>query len=283
MMKMTFKSIINGRAARTGLAAAAAVAALLLFCRPAGANPRPLPFTYPYETLGKGQAEIEFYGDMTPLRVLADPTDASKGRLYEPAYVLQTEFEYGISDRLELGLYQVFEASPKDGGTNAMTFDGFKWRLRYRLAEPGELPVDIAFYAELETMHDELALEEKVILAKHFGNFHWMGNLWVEQELERPYDGGDKDVDFVINPTTGITYEISPVVRVGAEYWARGTLSPETINDRVHHFIGPTFHANFGTLWWTIGAYANLNNINNPELGEIYGPMWLRSVIGIEL
>jgi len=51
----------------------------------------------------------------------------------------------------------------------------------------------------------------------------------------------------------------------------------------VHHFVGPTFHANFGTLWWTIGAYANLNNMNNPQIGEIYGPMWLRSVIGVEL
>ena len=55
------------------------------------ASPRHLPFTYPYETLGKGELEIELYGDMTPLRVAAAPP--AQGELWEPAYVLQNEFE----------------------------------------------------------------------------------------------------------------------------------------------------------------------------------------------
>jgi hypothetical protein len=262
--------------------------ASVLLAGSAAANPRPLPFTYPYETLPERSAEIEFYGDMTPLRVAADPTDPSKGRIYEPSYLLQTEFEYGITDRWELGLYQQFEATPQDGGTNTMTFDGFKWRIRHRFADAGELPVDIAAYLEVETLHDELGFEGKIILAKHFGDWHWMANLWVEESLQRPWDTAHT-WQFIVNPTTGLTYEITPVVRVGAEYWARGELDTSgeaplaAINDRVHHFLGPTFHGNFGTLWWTLGLYANLNNVNNPQPGEIYGPMWLRSVIGVNL
>src|SRR3981081_4044329 len=83
------------------------------------ASPRPLPFSYPYETLAKGELELALYGDMTPLRVAADPADLTKGRLWEPAYRLQNEIEYGVSDRTELAFYQVFEAQPVDGGSNA--------------------------------------------------------------------------------------------------------------------------------------------------------------------
>jgi hypothetical protein len=264
------------------------VMAMVLSVRQASASPRTLPFSYPYETLAEHTTEVELYGDMTPLRVNAVPGDPSKGRIYEPAYVLQTEFEYGITDKWELGLYQQFVANPQDGGTNSMTFDGFKWRIRHRFSEAGELPVDVAVYLELETLHDELALEGKIILAKHFGSWHWMANLWAEEEDRRPYDGQHSLV-FIINPTTGITYQVSPVVHFGAEYWARGALDTsgearlDAINDRVHHFVGPTFHANFGELWWTLGLYADLNNVNNPQPGEAYGAMWMRSVIGINL
>src|SRR5260370_20753757 len=152
------------------------------------ASPRPLPFTYPYETLGEGELEVELYGDMTPLRVLANRGQSTGRHLWEPAYQLQSEFEYGVTDRVELGFYQVFEATPVDGGSNTMTFDGFKWRVRTRLAEAGEWPVDVALYLELETLHDEYSLEEKVILAKRFGRAHWMANLWVEESLARPLD-----------------------------------------------------------------------------------------------
>ena len=174
--------------------------AVVVAC-PASASPRPLPFTYPYETLDKGELELELYGDMTPLRVEADPP--AKGRLWEPAYQLQNEFEYGLTDRIELGFYQVFEAQPAGNGSNAMTFDGFKWRVRGRLAEAGQWPVDVALYLELETLHDETSLEEKIILGKRFGRLHWMANLWVEESEERPLDSDARSFHFVINPTTG--------------------------------------------------------------------------------
>jgi hypothetical protein len=255
------------------------------------ATPRPLPFTYPYETLEKGELEVELYGDMTPLRVPADPQGtATGGQLWEPSYTLQNEFEYGVSDRVELGFYQVFEGAPQPGGTNAMTFDGFKWRVRGRLAEAGEWPIDVALYLELETMHDEISLEEKVILARRVGRFHWMGNLWVEQSLVRPLDPAPpRQLDFIINPATGITYEVAPWFQPGVEYWARGELGTQgatpldVVNNRVHHFVGPTAHFDWGKLWWTFGVYVNLTNTGQPQLGETYGPLWARSVLGLNL
>jgi hypothetical protein len=280
MMKTIIECIIRG---------SMGVSALFL-CSAAGATPEPLPFTYPYETLAKGEAEDEMYGDVTPLRVYADPADPTKGRLWEPYYQLQNEIEFGVTDHVELAWYQVFEANPLDGGTNVATFDGMKFRARIRLAEAGELPLDVAFYVELEALHDEWSLEEKVILAKRFARrFHWMANLWVEQEMIRPMDDAQRNVDFVVNPTTGITYEVVPSFQPGIEYWGRGVLGArenapvDAVNDRLHSFLGPTVHFDWGKLWWSLGVYADLNNVNKPLVGEAYGPVWVRSLLGLTL
>jgi hypothetical protein len=255
------------------------------------ANPRPLPFTYPYETLPEGSLELELYTDVVPLRVEADATDPTRGRLWEPMYQLQSEIEYGISDRWEVGFYQVFEANPQAGGSNQFQFDGLKGRVRTRLAEAGEWPVDVSLYFELEAMHDEMALEEKVNLERTFGDLKWMANLWVEESLSRPFDSTAQGnaVHFIVNPTTGFTYQVTPLFHPGVEYWARGELSPsgttdqERNNSRVHHFVGPALHLNFGKLWWSLGVYAHLNDLDTPQPGDAYGPVWFRSVLGLEL
>lgn len=265
------------------IAAAVAVPGL------ARATPVPLPFTYPYATLPKGEAEDELYGDMTPLRVHADPTGAGTARLWEPAYVLQNEIEYGVTDRVELAWYQVFESNPVDGGSNATVFDGFKFRGRLRLAEEGQWPVDVALYLELETLHDEMGLEEKVILGKRFGKAHWMANLWVEESYQRPFDDAQRQFDFTINPTTGFTYEVTPTFQPGIEYWARGVVNQQggsaldQTNNRVTNFVGPTLHFDWGKVWWSVGVYANLNTMEKPEPGVAYGPIWARTLLGLTL
>ncbi len=254
------------------------------------ATPRQLPFTYPYETLPEGAVELELYGDMTPNRVLRDAAgDETKGRVYEPRYVLQSEFEYGLTDHTELGFYQVFQAEPQNGGDNSLKFDGFKWRVRHRFGEAGKWPVDVAVYVELETMHDEIALEEKLLLSKRWGRFRAMTNLWIEQAIGRPYDAGTKKIDLIVNPTLGAVYELTPRFHPGIEYWMRAYLDTDSDdpiehqNRRAHHFIGPTAHLALGRLWWTFGAYVNLSNVNNPQPGEVYGPVWFRSVLGLDL
>jgi hypothetical protein len=279
-MKIIFK-FITGAAFGVALASTCA----------AHATPRTLPFSYPYETLPKGSLEIEEYTDVNPLRVPADPADPSAGNMWSLGYRLQTEFEYGLTDRVELGFYQVFEATPEPGGDNALLFDGLKWRVRTRLAEANEWPVDVSLYFELETMRDELALEGKVNLQKRLGPVRLLSNLWVEEAFERPLDtkAHGRSAAFIVNPTAGASVEVTPTFQPGLEYWARGQLaaSGETPldrqNSRVHHFLGPTVHLNFGRLWWTSGLYANLNSLHVPEPGADWGPIWFRSVIGLDL
>ena len=84
--------------------------AVLALATNAGATPRRLPFTCPDETSSDGEVEIASCVDVNPLRSTADPVDPTAGNVWNPEYILQTEFEYGLSDRRELDFYQVFKA-----------------------------------------------------------------------------------------------------------------------------------------------------------------------------
>src|SRR5664280_268660 len=247
----------------------------------ASANPRPLPFTYIYETLGKGEAEIEQYVDMTPVRVLA----VSGERAWYAASQFKTEFEYGITDRLELGLYvnfapsnPAFALTPTIGNGN-----GFKQRLRYRLAELGQWPVDVALYGEVSENEREIELEGKIIVQRHLGPLRMVANAWAEHEIE--YNG---EREWVLNPTAGAVLEVSPPVQPGFEYWMRAEYGDEetarNFNMGPHHFVGPTLLLEFGKLWWSTGAYVRLNDIHrSAAIGDNLGRVWIRSVIGIGL
>jgi hypothetical protein len=261
-----------------------AFGASLLLSATALANPRPLPFTYQYETLPKGEVEVEQFVDVKPLYVW----DADHHSVLEPAYQLTTEVEYGLTDRLELGLYMVMKNEPDSEGAGApLIFDGLKQRLRYRIGREGELPIDIALYLEVAELHDEIELEEKVILQKRFGQLKATANLWVEQGFER---GGE--VSFTLNPTVGLVYELNESATLGAEYWMHaeyvltgeeGEESPQDEwNHAPHHFVGPAVSLRWDRLWWSTGVYGRLDDFDRViRPGDKFGKAWVRTVIGL--
>jgi hypothetical protein len=252
----------------------------------ARANPMPLPYTYVYSTLPKGEAEIEQYADLTPVKGVSTAT--GNPQLYL-ASQFQTEFEYGITDHLELGLYLALQPAGPQGLYNTATLTegtGSKQRLRYRFAEEGELPVDVAVYGEVVEFDTELEFEAKILLQKRFGDLILAANLW--GEVEQPYASPTGQVDWVANPTLGATYQVTPVVHLGVEGWMRGewpygnpgrsfALGP-------HEFVGPTFMFNFGRLWWSTGAYLRADDISHTMTPlDNYGPVWVRTIIGFGL
>lgn len=286
----------NRRAARAGETLALLASLLpLLTPRFASANPRPLPFTYPWETLSQGQAEIEQYVDVVPLRVLEGSAGSTK-TVVEPRFELQTEVEYGITDRLELGLYLVAKNAPEEAGAGApLVFDGLKQRLRYRIGKEGQLPVDMSVYFEVAEMRDELEVEEKLNLQKRFGSLKLLANLWVAQSFER---GGN--VALELHPTAGFTYQVTPNLFAGAEYWMKASVplheaqgaghevaapdSPAAFNDSAHQFAGPALAFVWDKVWWSTGAYARLDEIGRPmQPGDHFGHFYVRTVIGLQL
>lgn len=296
-LKMTFITfIIRGSTRRTSgriarpLAMAVALLAPLFSARTARANPHPLPFTYPWETLSQGEAEVEQYVDIVPLRTFEAP-GASRKTVVDPRYELTTEIEYGITDRLELGLYFAAKNAPEELGANApIGFDGIKQRLRYRIGKEGELPVELSVYFEVAEMHDEIELEEKLNLQKRFGHVKAMANLWIEESFVR---GGAMQLQ--LHPTGGVAYQVTPNLWTGVEYWMTAAIpltahesaapgSVDAFNARSHHFVGPTLAFVWDKLWWGLGGYARLDDFSRAmQPGDALGHVWVRSVVGMML
>jgi hypothetical protein len=254
----------------------------------ASANPRPLPFSYPYETLPQGKVEVEQYMDFVPVRVEREKLDGTLEGVWSVRSVLTTELEWGITDRLEAGFYFQFRQGAS-GTTPFLRFDGVKQRLRYRFAETGELPVDIGIYLEIAEFHNELEFEEKLLLSKRLGDVVLVANLWVEQE----WYFQDSTTKYIYNPTVGASYEITPRFHVGLEYWARGRFddtSDDPVNDgsdaptQAHHYLGPTFLYQQGSLFISLGAYVRLDDFGDSAVvNDPFGKLWIRSIIGVEL
>ncbi len=243
----------------------------------ARANPRPLPFTYIYETLPAGDAEVELYGDLTPLRVV----DANAAPTWTLATQFQLETEYGITDRLELGLYLTL--APTDPSlmfAPAMPEGtGVKQRLRYRFADAGRWPIDLAVYGEVTENEREIEFEGKVILQRRLGPIRVAANAWAEREF---YFRGARE--WVLNPTAGVVLEKWVSAQPGIEYWMRGehadgggwVVGPE-------HYLGPTVILQLGKIWWSNGFYFRLNGLTTPAIGSgiPYGAVWARTIVGI--
>lgn len=263
----------------------ALTAALLAWAGAAGANPRPLPFSYQHEQIAKGAAELEQYVDLTPSRA-RDPNSVEP--LWYGLSQFATEFEYGLTDRLELGLYVTYAPAASSGFTDIPSppdGNGMKQRLRFKLAETGEWPIDVSLYGETVENEREFELEAKVILQRRFGMARLIANASAEQEFY--YDGKH---DLVLNPSAGLTFELSPTIQPGIEWWMRAEYPLENPPDPrpfglgPHHYLGPAVLLQFGALWWTTGVYLRLSDTSHTmQIGDSFGGIWARSVIGIEL
>jgi hypothetical protein len=259
--------------------AGVAVVPLIALAAPASANPRPLPFTYIQETLAQGDAEVELYTDLVPQRLL----DATGAPGWHLGAQLQAEIEYGITNRLELGLYVTVAPADLSFPTAAPLpgSNGIKQRLRWRLADPGQWPIDVALYGELSENQREIELEGKIILQRRVGPLRIAANAWAEREYEL-----NGEQAWVLNPTAGVVLERWFAFQPGLEYWMRGEIVDGSFVLGPDHFLGPTALVQFGKIWWSTGAYLHVNQLSQPPLESgaataPFGPVWVRTVVGI--
>lgn len=269
---------------RVTFLAAAATAAIPAV---AAANPRPLPFTYTTDTLPEGSVEIEEFADLVPLRGVSSITGKTQRYL---ASMVQTEIEIGIADRLELGLYFTIQPSLADTITpdskpEMPEGNGLKQRLRYIFADPGEWPIDVGVYGEVTENQNEIELEGKLLLQHRFDRLRIAANLVGEYE----YDFDEGDHDWVLDPSAGATYEVTAAFHAGIDSWLRAEYPPDAPSPRPfalgpEAYVGPALMYNFGKIWWSVGAYVRVTDIHHEvQPGELYGPVWFRSMIGYNL
>jgi len=246
---------------------ASAVACVLAVASPARADRRIFAFTYPYMTLPKGSFELEHYLDLG-LNGWDDPatTDVVEHDWTKPAWQHQVEFEYGITDRLDFGFYNVFKQDPFEN----FKFDGIKLRSRYRFADPGVHFVDAGVYLEFSYFGDEIEIEQKLILSKILGRVEIGFNGTVEESRE----SATKQWDELITPSLGVGYHMSPGFAVTLEYVGRMLLADGKVDYYVS-YLGPGFSFADGPFYWTVAA--------EPQLGRrtSLAAVQVRSLLGL--
>ncbi len=208
---------------------------LMAFAGVAGADQKNYVWTYDYSSLAKDSAEIEFYQTaVTRDRKVSGSSDWQQ----------QIELEYGITDRLDAALYEMYER-PVDG---TLDYAGYKFRLRYRVAEKNQLPLDVVLYAEhQENVIEPNAFEGKLIFAKDIGKV----NIAYNQIYERQYNTGVGEHEYA----AGVSYEVLPFLRLGVE--SKGSYKEG------EYAVGPTLAWVGGRIWANIGAVFSLNDKTN--------------------
>jgi hypothetical protein len=190
-------------------------------------------WTEEYGTLATGNAEVEFWS--TAVTEDIQTRNASD-------WTQQVELEYGVTDRFNVALYQVYEQAADEP---SLTYLGYKVELKYRVAEKDALPVDVLLYAEDEHLNDEDGprFEGKLILAKEIGRV----GIAYNQVFERRYASGKEEHEYA----AGINYEVLPSFRFGVE--SKGSYSEN------QYAAGPTLAWVGNRIWADIGAVFGLN------------------------
>jgi opacity protein-like surface antigen len=202
----------------------------------ARAAQRSYVWTEEYGTLAKGNAEVEFW--QTAVTHDIQTRNASD-------WNQQLELEYGITDRLNVALYNVYEQTVD---SSALTYLGYKLEVKYRVAEKDVLPVDVQLYAEEEVSTVEgNVFEGKLILGKDIGKL----NITYNQIYERPTSTGKGENGYAF----GISYEIVPAFRFGVE--SKGSYTEK------EYAAGPTLAWIGNRIWADIGAVYGLNKDTN--------------------
>lgn len=202
------------------------------------ADVRMYVWTYEYQTMPEGLAEIEYY-------LTEEQKDKAVSR--ESTWKHWVELEYGLTNHWDISMYQQFKQTNK-AVSSAFEYDGFKVRSRYRFLEKDVLPLDMLLYAEYirnDNLDKNNVLEGKVILAKDIDVFNIAYNQIAKAEFK------DDEVDTVHEYAFGASYEVIPAVRVGVE--SKGSYSDDKFA------IGPSVSLIANKFWVSLGLAGGLN------------------------
>jgi len=217
---------------KTIIITVAAAAVLLAWAHMAPAAQRTYVWTEEYGTLAKGNAEFEYWNTATTRDI--QTRSASD-------WNQKVELEYGITDHLNVSLYQVFEQAADSG---SLTYAGYNIELKYRVDEANVLPVDVLLYVEHEVSTIEGGVNEgKIVLAKDIGKL----NVAYNQIYEKVTNGGKGDYGYA----AGSSYELAPWLRFGVE--STGSYTNDT------YAAGPTIAWMGNRIWADIGVVYGLN------------------------
>jgi hypothetical protein len=227
----------------------------------AHADRRSFTNTYEYSTMPEGKTAFEFWHTQSRDTWKSDTTQR---------YQQILEIEHGITDHWDAALYtvlgQVAATDPTE--SEPLGLDSLRLETRYRLADRGELPIDTELYFEVAKDFGKSVyeIEGKGIFARDFDRFTAAANIIAE--LVTGHDV--PDTHLILGWAAGLTYEVHPKCRLGAETWG------EREQGVVTALAGPAINvAPSGNLWLTVTAGFGLS--------DAAPAMAARAILGVEL
>jgi len=208
---------------------------ILIISSTAHADRRFYIWSYQFSTVSPGEWELESYSTLSFLR------SGYKMNSFQQ----QIEAEYGITQRFDVGVYQVISKTM----SSPLKLESFKLRGRFKLSQKGDLLVDPLIYLEWERSYDfkePNVIEAKIVLAKDIGSLNFSINGNIEREIV-------KAADFETSVTAGISYEISPVLRFGLE-----SVNELKREHGANFGIGPSISVATKEIWITGGFYSGI-------------------------
>lgn len=184
-------------------------------------------WTYEYKTMEKGKAELEYY-----LTFSSPDLNNIKNTLIS---IHQIEIEVGMTDKFDIGIYQVFQQSANE----PLLYKEFKIRGRYRIGEKNKYFLDPLIYLEYKNNPNftKNEIEFKLILAKDIGKFNISLNPIFEFEKKDSWEA-------ITKYALGISYEVNPILRFGFE--VKGS--------KDGNYIGPVISHGKNNAWVALGS-----------------------------
>jgi len=164
-------------------------------------------FGYSYETTTMSAGALE-------LETLLTWKSHKAGDPGTDTFDIRHEFEYGVTDRLQLALYFVDWTYNRPGnGKSGAGFKDVAIEAIYNLTDPNNSPFGSALYGEIRGSDDFIELEGKLLLQKNIGDWMIVYNVGGEIEWENDY----RDDEAELMQSLGVSYQISPAWSAGAE------------------------------------------------------------------
>ncbi|MGC8964311.1 MAG: hypothetical protein ACP5KI_02960 [Brevinematia bacterium] len=217
------------------------------------ADRRSYVWTYEYITEA-GRAELEHYFTLS-----VPDTENLKSNITEH----QVALEVFVTENFDLSIYQIFAQGSNEG----LSYEGFKFRSRFKIGQKGLYIVDPLIYLEYKGKPSFLkhVIESKLILAKYLRDFNISFNPIFEFEFER---NGEWGFNFEPGYTIGVSYKVIELLRVGVE--AKGNPNG--------HYISPVISFGREDIWFNLGSAFGIGQIKEGKPN-----LQIRTLIGIEL
>jgi len=262
-LRITFKITARGARRAVPRVALAAGLAASFAAVPAHADRRAYATTYEAVTAPKGELDVEMWSTYArDGEVLDGP--ASKG------FRNMLELEYGLTDRWDLALYNLFDTTSASADTG---YAGAKLETRYRLLPAGSWILDPVIYFELQLLRRGDAREKfetKLILARDQGPWNVAFNLAAEAEHLLTSEW-IPETEYAL----GVSRELGgPALKAGLELFGKAEKPPgESVE--LFAWTGPAlswatrFDAAMHGLWATLGAGRGLTRSSETWYGRL--------------